>query len=223
MNRKAPQDKTPIPKRTLTSTLQRSNSGTPLRKPDSRSSTPVPSTNHANSPSRSFSLSGIAKDSDLTKQADVALNNLETTLQEHTDQLTTKIDQMSARINSLDEMIQDLLRDDFDDPDRSSTPRPSGERRRFSGEPLNLEPETVLSPIESAEPATATTPASAPEPASQPVPKSSRTKAPASSRLTRQASGPTTPMLPLGQDTGASLLAEQSPFFTDRWPRRLYD
>ena len=100
-------------------------------------------------------------------------------------------------------MMQDLLKDDFDDPDRSITPRPSGERRRFSGEPLVSMPETApamgiaLTPEEEV-----------------PIPS----VAPASARLA-QGAGPRTPMFPL-VDTGTPLLSEQSPFFTDKWPRR---
>jgi hypothetical protein len=74
---------------------------------------------------------------------------------------------MSARIGALDDMMQDLLKDDFDDPDRSTTPRPSGEQ--FASRPTRL------------------------------------------GRLAEGA-GPTTPMFP--QDTGTSLLSEQSPFIT---------
>jgi hypothetical protein len=38
---------------------------------------------------------------------------------------------MAARINALDDTMQKLLKDDFDDPDRSSTPRLSGEQLAF--------------------------------------------------------------------------------------------
>lgn len=73
------------------------------------------------------------------------------------------VEQMSARVSALDETIQNLLRDDFGDPDRSSTPRTN------SGDKLSMVQEAEY--------------------------------------------GPNTPMFP--QDTGASLLSEESPFFKD--------
>ncbi|PVF98627.1 hypothetical protein CPB86DRAFT_797242 [Serendipita vermifera] len=91
---------------------------TPTRNASSRSSTPV-----VNNTSPSRNLTGMAKDSILTKQADAALASLESTLQAQTDAVMEKLEQMSARVTALDETIQDLLRDDFGDPDRSSTPR----------------------------------------------------------------------------------------------------
>lgn len=168
----------------------------------------------------------------------MALNTLETTLQEHTDQLTTKsmandminltpqlttstVEQMSSRISALDDMIQDLLKDDFDDPDRSITPRQSEERRRFSGEHLDLTQEPVMAQPPSAEVTPLDVPgniASAPGTG----PTSARPRPPP---RTGRSAGPTTPMFPLGMDTGTPLLSEQSPFFTDKWParRRLED
>ncbi|KAG8788326.1 hypothetical protein FRC19_011726 [Serendipita sp. 401] len=85
-----------------------------------RSSTSTPGV--TGSPSRV--LTGVAKDSALTKQADAVLADMESKLQAQVDSIMSKLDEMSTRVASLDDSIQALLKNDFDDPDRSSTPKP---------------------------------------------------------------------------------------------------
>ncbi|KAG8808199.1 hypothetical protein FRC17_004057 [Serendipita sp. 399] len=148
--------KTTSPRRTLPLENASPRSSTPARTighPPStaasgsvqRSSTTTPG--GTGSPSRS--LTGVAKDSVLTKQADAAIADLDSKLQAQIDAMMSKrmwllihhfllresysqrdvcfcfkVDEMSTRVTSLDESIQALLKNDFDDSDRSSTPQP---------------------------------------------------------------------------------------------------
>jgi hypothetical protein len=60
----------------------------------------------------------------------------------------TAVEQLTARVNALDESIQDLLRNDFDDPDRSSTPRPSHRQSAGSEMEANLKSPTWPNNVE---------------------------------------------------------------------------
>lgn len=58
------------------------------------------------------------------------------------------MEQLTARVGALDESIQDLLRNDFDDPDRSSTPRPSRKQSAGSELEANLKSPTLPNDME---------------------------------------------------------------------------
>ncbi|CAG7854197.1 SubName: Full=Uncharacterized protein {ECO:0000313/EMBL:CCA70419.1} [Serendipita indica DSM 11827] len=115
--------------------------GTPTRSSPLAAKPSLPAPN-ASPPSKN--LTGLARESSLTKQvridqtavrsiqiditkADSVLQQLEASLQDQTDEIMTKLEEMSVRVTSLDDIIQGLIRDDFDE-DPSSTPRPTTER-----------------------------------------------------------------------------------------------
>jgi len=68
----------------------------------------------SDSPGKALLLSDTA--SDLNDYLDKRFAQMDTTFERGADQLLQRMEQMTSRVDALEEMAQDLMKDDFDEP-----------------------------------------------------------------------------------------------------------